>query len=117
MVQPTPVECGACPSRTAGSTSGVPSSQSRGGVRRGPTIQLARAAAASAGRDDDSVLVDLAVDRRPGHAQRLSRLDLIALEVEQALHNGIAFHQLQRTEQPAAYRPAFRRQITRADRA
>src|ERR1039457_3849695 len=70
----------------------------------------------SVGRHDDPVLVDLAVDRRSGHAQRLGRLDLVALMVQQALHDGIALHRLQRAEQSAAYRPALRRQVVGVDR-
>jgi hypothetical protein len=61
----------------------------------------------SADRGNDAVLVDLAVDRRPGHPQRLRRFDLITLVVQQVLDNGVALHRLQRAEQPAAHRPAL----------
>src|SRR6266702_943581 len=79
-------------------------------------FQLDLSAGRSARRGDNPVFVDLAVDRGPRHAQRFGRLDLVALVVEQALHDGIALHRLQRAEQPAADRPALRRQVGRADR-
>src|SRR3989440_11427999 len=66
---------------------------------------------------DDAVLVDLAVDRRPGHSQGFRRLRLVALRVEQALHDRVALQGLQRAEQPAAHRPAFGRQVVGVDRA
>jgi hypothetical protein len=42
--------------------------------------------------------------------------DFITLVVQQALDDGIALHRLQRAEQPAAHRPALRRQVVRLDR-
>src|SRR5215470_18959343 len=68
-----------------------------------------------AGRGDDAVFVDLAIDRRPGHPERLGRLDLVALVVLQALHDRVALHRLEGAEQPAADRPALGRQVGRAD--
>src|SRR5271165_6147008 len=66
---------------------------------------------------DDPVLVDFAVDRGPGHAQRLGRPDLVAVMVLQALHDRVPLDRLQRGQQPPAYRPAFGRQVLRHDHA
>src|SRR5436305_7761637 len=69
----------------------------------------------SAGRGDDPVLADLAVDRRPRHSQRFGCLGLVAVGVQQGLHDGVALHRLQRAEQAAAHRPALGWQVTRMD--
>jgi hypothetical protein len=61
----------------------------------------------SAGRGDDPVLVDLAVDRRPRHSQCFGCFDLVAVKVQQGLHDSVAFHRLQRAEQAAAHAPAL----------
>src|SRR6266566_3804227 len=66
---------------------------------------------------DDSVLVDLAVDGGPGHAQRLGRADLVALVILQALHDRVPLDGLQRGQQPPAHRPALGRQVPRHDHA
>src|SRR5580698_1826403 len=68
-------------------------------------------------RHHDPVLMDLAVDRGAGHAQRLRRLHLVAVEVEQALHDGVALHRLQRAEQPPAHGPALGREVLGLDDA
>src|SRR5580704_14229170 len=70
----------------------------------------------AAGRDD-AVLVDLAVDSGPGHAQRLGRPDLVAVVVLQALHDRVPLDRLQRGQQPAAHRPALRGQVARHNQA
>src|SRR5579875_1951220 len=51
---------------------------------RVPTLNQRRPRRSPPG-GDDAVLVDLAVDRRARHAERLGRLDLVALVVLQAL--------------------------------
>src|SRR5262249_47943667 len=71
----------------------------------------------SAHWDHDPVLVDLAVDGGPGHSERLGGLDLVPVEVEQALHDGIALHRLQRAQQAAADGAAFWRQVRGLDDA
>src|SRR6516165_155093 len=71
----------------------------------------------SAGGDEDAVSVDLAIDRRPGHAERLGRLGLVAARVQQALHDRVALQGLQRAQPPAADRPALRRQVAWLDGA
>src|SRR5262249_20667469 len=71
----------------------------------------------SAGRDDDAVAVDLAVDGRPRHAERFRRLGLVAARIQQRLHDRVPLQRLQRAEQAAADRPAFGRQVGRLDGA
>src|SRR5580704_6817648 len=70
----------------------------------------------SAPGGDDPVLVDLAVDRGARHAQRFGGPDLVAVVILQALHDRVPLDGLQRGQQPAAHRPALRRQVLGHDR-
>src|ERR1700744_5195698 len=56
-------------------------------------------------RGDDAVLVDAPVNRRPGHAERPGRADLVTAVVEQALHDRVPLDRLQRRPHPAAAPP------------
>ena len=51
-------------------------------------------------RRDDPELVDLAVDRRAGHAERPGGLDLVAVGVGEALHDRVALERLERRQHP-----------------
>jgi len=72
----------------------------RHGTPQGPSSALSR-------RGDDPELMDLAVDRGPGHAQRLRGLRLVAVGVQQALRDGVALDRLQRAEEPPAEGPGL----------
>ena len=73
-----------------------------GGACRDATYRLRGRSAdhqsGSAGRGDDPELVDLAIDRGPGHAERLGRLRLVAAGVEQALRDGVTLDRLERAQ-------------------
>jgi hypothetical protein len=71
-----------------------------GGAGEGPSSALLR-------RGEDPELVDLSVDRGPGHAQRLRGLRLVAVGVKQTLRDGVALDRLQRAEEPAAEGPGL----------
>jgi alpha-1,2-mannosyltransferase len=66
---------------------------------------------------DDPVLVDLAVDRRPGHPQRRRRGDLVAVVVDEAGHDGVPLEGLDRREHPARDGADPGRQVLRLDDA